>query len=56
MLHGHTGSANTWLGSPDDPNYTKNCLDHLIEDGYVKPMIAVCMTYNDNNEDEETDN
>lgn len=56
MLHGHTGSANTWLGSPDDPNYTKNCLDHLIEDGYVKPMIAVSMTYYDNNEDEDTDN
>ena len=34
----------------------KNCLDHLIEDGYVKPMIAVSMTYYDNNEDEDTDN
>ena len=54
LTHGHTGGATTWLGSPTDPYEMKNVLDHLIEDGKVRPMIVVSMTYYDDNKDEET--
>ncbi len=54
VTHGHTGGATTWLGSPTNVYDTKNVLDHLIEDGKVRPMLVVSMTYYDDNEDEET--
>ncbi|MBQ9391672.1 MAG: hypothetical protein IJU02_05730 [Lachnospiraceae bacterium] len=54
LTHGHTGGATTWLGSPTNPYEMKNVLDHLIEDGKVRPMIVVSMTYYDDNKDEET--
>lgn len=54
LTHGHTGGATTWLGSPTDPYEMKNVLDHLIEDGKVRPMIVVSMSYYDDNKDEET--
>ncbi len=54
ITHGHTGGATTWLGSPTDPYPMKHVLDHLIEDGKVRPMIVVSMTYYDDNKDEET--
>ena len=55
LTHGHTGGATTWIGSPTDPHPMKHVLDHLIEDGLVRPMIIVSMTYYDDNKDEETD-
>lgn len=55
LTHGHTGGATTWLGSPTDPYEMKNVLDHLIQDGKVRPMLVVSMTYYDDNKDEETD-
>ena len=54
LTHGHTGGATTWLGSPTDSHPMKHVLDHLIEDGKVRPMIVVSMTYYDDNKDEET--
>ncbi len=54
LTHGHTGAATTWLGYPTNPYEVKNVLDHLIEDGKVRPMIVVSMTYYDDNEEEET--
>lgn len=54
LTHGHTGGATTWLGSPANPHDMKNVLDHLIEDGKIRPMIVVSMTYYDDNQDEET--
>lgn len=56
LMHGYTGSADDWLGTPEDPSDIKNCIDHLIEDGAMEPMIVVALTYYDNNTDEETDN
>lgn len=55
LTHGHTGGATTWLGKPTDPYEVKNVIDHLIEDGKVRPMIVVSVTYYDDNQDEETD-
>lgn len=54
VTHGHTGGATTWIGSPTDPHNMKNVLDHLIENGEVRPMIVVSVTYYDDNKDEET--
>ena len=56
LMHGHNGRAETWLGSPDKPSQTQNCLDHMIQDGVMKPMLVVCMTYYDNNLNEHTRN
>lgn len=56
LMHGYTGSADDWLGTPEEPDDIKNCIDHLIEDGSVEPMIVVALTYYDNNTDENTDN
>ncbi|MCR4611601.1 MAG: hypothetical protein K5644_06855 [Lachnospiraceae bacterium] len=54
LTHGHTGGATTWLGSPTESHEAKHVLDHLIEDGKVRPMIVVSMTYYDDNTDENT--
>ena len=54
VTHGHTGGATTWFGSPSNAYETKNILDHLIEDGKVRPMIVVSVTYYDDNNDENT--
>ncbi len=54
VTHGHTGGATTWIGSPTDPHNMKNVLDHLMENGEVRPMIVVSVTYYDDNKDEET--
>ncbi|MGM9917676.1 MAG: alpha/beta hydrolase [Lactimicrobium massiliense] len=56
LMHGYTGDIETWLGSPEEPNEIKNLLDHMIQDQMIEPMIVVCPTYYDNNENELTDN
>jgi endo-1,4-beta-xylanase len=55
LMHGHSGNAEDWLGSQEEPSEIKYCMDHLIKDG-MAPMIAVSATYYDQNTDEETDN
>ncbi|MBE5891057.1 MAG: hypothetical protein E7282_08840 [Lachnospiraceae bacterium] len=56
LMHGYGGAATTWLGSPGDETEIKHCIDHMIEDGLMEPLIIVSCTYYDNNEDENTDN
>lgn len=56
LMHGVSGYAEIFLGYPGEPTAMKNCIDHLIEDGTVKPMIIVCMTYYDHNIEEINDN
>lgn len=56
LMHGYTGDATVWLGSPDEPGEVKYMLDNLIEKQKIHPLIVVAPTYYDNNEDEETDN
>ncbi len=56
LMHGYGGSATTWLGAPGDETEIKHCIDHLIQDGIMEPMIIVSCTYYDDNEDEDTGN
>lgn len=56
LMHGYSGNADDWLGTPEEASDIKNCIDHLIEEGSVQPMIIVALSYYDNNTDEETDN
>lgn len=34
------------MGTADHPNSFKNVIDHAIEDGKIRPMIFVMLTYN----------
>lgn len=56
LMHGYTGDIYSWLGTPEEPSEMKNMLDHMIQDQLMEPMIVVCATYYDNNENEMTDN
>ena len=49
-MHGGWGNETTTLGTPDHPGSFKNVIDHAIQDGKMKPMIIVCPTYNNTNE------
>ena len=56
LMHGVYGYAEIFLGYPGEPTEMKNCIDHLIEEGSMKPMIIVCMSYYDHNEQQINDN
>ena len=56
LMHGVYGYAEIFLGYPEEPTTMKNCIDHLIEDGTINPMIIVCTTYYDHNEQQINDN
>ena len=45
MMHGGYDSLNTFLGSPEEPNDMKRVIDHLIEDGEMRPAILVMPTW-----------
>jgi hypothetical protein len=56
LMHGWSGSADDWLGTPGEPSEIKYCIDHLIQNGEAEPMIIAALTYYDDNTDEQTDN
>lgn len=56
LMHGAYGYAELFLGNPDEPTSMKNCIDHLIEDGSINPMIIVCPSYYDDNTQQYNDN
>lgn len=56
LMHGVYGYAEIFLGYPGEETEMKNCIDHMIEEGMIRPMIIVCMSYYDNNEQEINDN
>lgn len=57
LMHGGWSNENSTLGTPGDPSYFKNVLDHAIEDGKLRPLIVVCPTYNNTNENgQDSDN
>lgn len=45
-MHGGGNNEHAMLGSPSNPTEFKYFLDHAIEDGRIKPVIFVCLTYN----------
>lgn len=50
LMHGGWSNETTTLGTPDRPSSFKNVIDNAIEDGKIKPLIIVCPTYNNTNE------
>ncbi|MBB5182718.1 alpha/beta hydrolase-fold protein [Catenisphaera adipataccumulans] len=50
LMHGGWSNENSLLGSPGSPSEFKNVLDHAIQEGKLRPMIIVCPTYNNTNE------
>lgn len=50
LMHGGWSNETTTLGTPESPNRFKNVIDHAIQDRIMQPMIIVCPTYNNTNE------
>ena len=50
LMHGGWGDENRTLGTPGNPSSFKNAIDNAIAAGEIKPLIIVCPTYNNTNE------
>ncbi|MGI6177858.1 MAG: alpha/beta hydrolase-fold protein [Eubacterium sp.] len=50
LMHGGWSDENSTLGTPEAPSSLKNVLDNAIENGEMRPVIVVCPTYNNTNE------
>lgn len=50
LMHGGWGDETTMLGTPDRPSPLKNVIDNAIAAGEIRPLIIVCPTYNNTNE------
>ncbi len=50
MMHGGWSNETTSLGTPDRPSAFKNVIDNAIQNGAFAPLILVCPTYNNTNE------
>lgn len=50
LMHGGWSDENTLLGTPSNPTPFKNAIDHGIQNGEIRPIIIVCPTYNNTNE------
>jgi len=50
LMHGGWGNETTMLGTPEHPSIFKNVIDNAIAAGEIKPLIIVCPTYNNTNE------
>ena len=49
LMHGGWGDETTTLGTPQNPSSFKSVIDNAIATGEVKPVIIVCPTYNNTN-------
>ena len=50
LMHGGWGDETMTLGTPQSPSSFKNVIDHAIAAGEMRPLIIVCPTYNNTNE------
>ena len=50
LMHGGWGDETRTLGTPQNPFPFKNAVDHAVAAGEMRPMIIVCPTYNNTNE------
>ena len=50
LMHGGWEDETTMLGTPAKPSFFKNVIDNAIAAGELKPLIIVCPTYNNTNE------
>ena len=57
MMHGGWSNETTILGTPSSPSSFKNVIDNAIQNGAFAPLIIVCPTYNNTNENgQDSDN
>ena len=57
MMHGGWSNETTNLGTPSAPSSFKNVIDNAIQSGAFAPLIIVCPTYNNTNENgQDSDN
>ena len=45
MMHGGSDNSTDYLGTADEPNELKTAIDHLIENGEIRPVIMVMPTF-----------
>ena len=50
LMHGGWSNETSTLGLPGQESAFKNVLDHAIQNGDIRPLIVVCPTYNNTNE------
>ena len=50
LMHGGGGDENATMGIPQRPSRLKNVIDHAVAAGDIRPLIIVCPTYNNTNE------
>jgi len=50
LMHGGGGDETMTLGTPKSPSSFKNTIDHAVAAGEMRPLIIVCPTYNNTNE------
>jgi hypothetical protein len=50
LMHGGWGDETTTLGTLGNPSTFKNVIDHAVAAGEIRPLIIVCPTYNNTNE------
>ncbi|MCD8155365.1 MAG: hypothetical protein LUF78_11920 [Clostridiales bacterium] len=50
FMHGGWSNETSTLGTPGNENEFKNVLDNAIQNGEIEPLIVVCPTYNNTNE------
>ena len=57
LMHGGWGNETRTLGTPQSPSSFKNVIDHAVAAGEIRPLIIVCPTYNNTNENgQDSDN
>ena len=57
MMHGGSDNSSDYMGTETEPNELKTAVDHLIENGEIKPVILVMPTFYPNgNEDVSVEN
>ncbi|MBR5930718.1 MAG: hypothetical protein IKZ95_01690 [Lachnospiraceae bacterium] len=50
LIHGGWANETITLGMPGEESTFKNVIDHAIENGEIKPIIVVCPTFNNLNQ------
>jgi enterochelin esterase-like enzyme len=50
LMHGGGGDEAATLGTPQRPSRLKNVIDNAMAAGEIRPLIIVCPTYNNTNE------
>lgn len=57
MMHGGWSNETTTLGTPSRPSAFKNVIDNAVQNGTFAPLIIVCPTYNNTNQNgQDSDN